>query len=77
MKNLEKVRKDKMVWYIENYNYGYDEREGITITCNKCDSDGVLISKIKQALQKTGSDASSLNECFQKLKKHKSVTIFY
>ena len=65
-----------MMWYEENYNYRYYEREGITITCNKCDSDGVLISKIKQALHKTGSDASSLNKCFQKLKKMHQLQYF-
>ena len=68
-----------MIWR-DNY-YGYYrspwDRKHITLTCNKRDSDGVLISKIKQALQKTGSDASSLNKCFQELKKHKSVKIYY
>ena len=62
--------------YFRYYRSPWD-REHITITCNKRDSDGVLISKIKQALQKTGSDASSLNKCFQELKKHKSVKIYY
>lgn len=59
--------------------YNFLERmQSITVIYDKGkDNDMTLRSKLVNAYRKTGTDLNNLNEDLQKLKKHKSVIVYY
>lgn len=74
-KELKMYNEWNFSWERKYYLYN---RKRITVTYDKGkDNDATLRNKLVNAYRKTNTDMKALNEDLQKLKKHKSVNVYY
>ena len=65
-------------YYSHNHIVKWSDPKSIQVVYDKGrDNDATLRSKLVSAYRKTGADLSKLNSDLQKLKKHKSIQIYY